>query len=137
MLQKRPFQKSTVVYDTKEDFGFSQSHKFEFWNDPSRTVIFGLLDVVSTKEDKLDKMSEEDKKKLDDDFWGYVSQLIIDCDIEGLDFSTPQAAKDSFEKPYVDWGFMYSTLISFVGKLMATNERLGNIVALLTKAAKA
>jgi hypothetical protein len=131
-LTKRPFEKATITYDTVKDMGLSGgSHKFAFWDDPSRTVVMTLLDVITTKEEKLESMSEDEKRQLDADFWKCVSSVMVDCDIEGLDFSTPENAIRSFDNENVSWGYLMDVLMFYVGKLLAENKRLGEVLRLI------
>lgn len=124
MLKKKPFERSVTRYNTKTDLNLPVEHLFEMWADPSSRVVFSLLDVVSTSEEKLNKMSDVDKAKLDDEFWWCVSQVFIDCDIEGLDFSSPEKSKESFESPYISWGFLFDVLVSYITRLLSENETI-------------
>ena len=131
MLKKKPFERSIVKYNTRDDLGMEIDHTFHMWRDPSSKVVFSLLDTISTTEDKLNKMPKEDKDKLNDEFWWCASQVFIDCDIEGLDFSTPEKSKESFDSPYISWGILFDVLLRFITDLIQSNEKLKNVLALL------
>jgi hypothetical protein len=134
MLTKRTFEKGTVKYNTETDMGLNGSYNFLFWDDPSRPVVMTLVDTISMNEERLNKMSVEEKEKADADFWKAVSQVMIDCEIEGLDFSTPEKAKTSFDSEIVPWGWLWDVLVFFIGRLLAENKRLGELLARLKKA---
>jgi hypothetical protein len=103
-----------------EDF----PHTMRVWRDPSRQVVFTLLDTITMTSEKLDGLDDAAKKDLDSAFWVAVSEVIIDCDIEGLDFSTPEKAKESFDSPHISWGVLFDVLFAYVSWLLTENDRL-------------
>ena len=128
MLTKRPFDRSTVTYNTERDMGLKGSHDFVFWDDPSKEVVMTLVDTVSMNEERLNALSEEDKKRMDSEWWSALSKVFIDCDIEGVDFSTPESTKASFDSENVSWGYLLDVAFFYVGRLLAENKRLGEIL---------
>lgn len=125
-LQKRPFDKTTSTKNTKTDFGLENEHEFILWRDPSRQVVMAVIETVTLNEDRLSKMTEQEKQELDDRFWDAVSRIFVDCDIEGLDFSSPAKAKQSFDSPNVDWNFLWEVLIHYVTDLVKENDKIGS-----------
>jgi hypothetical protein len=128
MLTKKPFERTTVTYNTNTDMGLSASHQFAFWADPSRHIVVTLVDTIMANEERLNKMSDDEKRQMDTDWWNCVSKVIVDCDIEGLDFSTPEAAKASFDNEEVSWGWLLDVMGFYIGRLLAENKRLGELL---------
>lgn len=131
MFEKKSFSKSYVVKSSKEDYGTEQDHSFAFWKDPSKQVIFDLLDFISTTPEKLDGLGQKEMKDLDHKFYSAVSQVVIDCDIAELDFSTPETAKESFEHPSIDWRFLYDVIVlGYAMELFNNHHTLKKIMKL-------
>ena len=114
--QKVPFQKSYKVISTKADFEMEQDHQIAFWDDPSEEVAYGLLNIIAMSRGESDDKTPEDWKKLNDDFYRYVSEIIIDTDIEGVSFDAPGDAEAAFENPHIDWRFFWVA----IGKYLDT-----------------
>ena len=126
--RKKRFVKSYKIFDTMDDFGMDQQHRFALAADPSRDTLYGLLAIVTTKPDEMDEMKPEEIQSLDDDFYAYVSELTIECDIMGLDFSSPETTRAAFFHPSVDWHFLFSVYGYYVGHLLDTHKTLGKVL---------
>ena len=56
-MKKRQLKQNTEILHLEKDFGLGQDIKIAFWKDPSRTVIFDLLEIVGlSSTDDLDEM---------------------------------------------------------------------------------
>lgn len=131
MFDKKPFQKAYVIKNSHDDYDTEQSHQFAFWKDPSKQVIFDLLDFISTTPEKLDGLDQKEKKDLDHKFYSAVSQVVVDCDIAELDFSTPESARESFEHPAIDWRFLYDVIVlGYAMELFNNHHTLKKIMKL-------
>lgn len=126
--KKKKFTKKYRIYNTKKDFAMQQEHKFALSSDPSKEILYGLLNVVTTTTEQLDEMSDDEIEELDKLFFQYVSEITVDCDIDGLDFSTPESTEDSFSDPEVDWHFLFSVYGYYVGSLLNTHKTLGKVL---------
>lgn len=123
--EKKPFAKSVVVKDTKEDFGLGEvGYKIAFWADPSRPIVSKFLNVMFTKREELDEMDEEELKKINEDFWVAVSSIIVDTNIEGLSFDTPEEAQASFDSPDIDHNFLIDCIMSYVQSVLSESSLL-------------
>lgn len=124
--EKKPFQKTYVILDTKEDLGIDsqEAYKFALWEDPSRQTIMKFLGVINTKRDELDEKSEEELEELNARFWESVSDIVIDCNIEGLSFDTPEEAEASFDAPHVDYGLMTDIVAAYVYSVLTKSRAL-------------
>lgn len=122
--EKKPFDKTVVVKNTHDDLGLEPNHNFAFWADPSRATIMKFLEVIGTKRDELDEKSEEELEEMNRRFWESVSQIVVDCDIEGLSFDTPEDAEASFDASHVDYGFMTDVVASYVYSVLAKSKLL-------------
>jgi hypothetical protein len=119
MLTKRAYVKPHIDMtgsDLKID---GLENTIRFWRDPSRQIVFTLLDTIT--------MTAE--KDIDTNFWEAVSEVIVDCDIEGLDFSTAEKARESFDNPHISWGVLFDALFGYVSWLLTENEKVGKALA--------
>lgn len=102
MPKKISFPRKTCEFDG-EELGYP-GVKLTLWDNPSRRVRLAIYGLIANPVEELEKQSEaEQKETLKDFFWG-VSELIIDCNVEGADFSTPEAAEatyDDFEPDFL------------------------------------
>jgi hypothetical protein len=131
-MEKRSFQRPYIDLHAERDLGITGiDHTFRTWKDPSRPVVFALIDMVGMSKERLDKLSEQEKQLIDMEFWSGVSKVFIDCDIAGLDFSTPELAKASFENPDVSWDMLYAVLLGYLNRLIEENESVKNAIARL------
>lgn len=125
--KKKKFEKAYTIYNTKKDWDMATEHLFAMASDPSRNLLNQLIDVLQkltglTEEEEL---SEEEIQQLNDEFFYCVSELIVDCDIQGLDFSNTKKAEESMNNPDVDWHFMFDVLGNYVNTLFLTHRTLG------------
>lgn len=97
---------------------------FEFWKDPSRAVVLDLVNLIVQSVDDLRNLKEEEQIETSDKFFDAVSRLITETNIDGLDFSTPGLAQESFSHPDLPWGFMYGVVTSYVLRLLETQQSL-------------
>lgn len=132
--KKKKFEKEYKIWNTKDDFGMKSEHQFALAADPSKETLYGIMAVVTTKPDELDEMTEEELEELDEAFYHFVSELIIECDIDGLDFSDAKTTRESFFHPDVDWHFLFSVCGYYVGTLIDTHRTLGKVLRQSTEA---
>lgn len=127
MVDKIKFPKKSVRIELP-DLGYEEetygAFWFEFWKDPSRTVVFDLLNPIVQSVDDLRALKETEQIETSDKFFEAVSRLVMDTNIDGLDFSTPQSAQESFRHPDLPWGFMYGVVTSYVLRLLETQQSL-------------
>jgi hypothetical protein len=124
--KKKPFQKAYKIYNTKKDFGLKTEHNFAMAADPSRDVLMGLIESITDSSGAdFAKMSEEEKSELNDRFFYYVSEVVIECDIEGISFDNPETTESSMLATDIDWHFMFNVLGAYIQTLLATHETLG------------
>jgi hypothetical protein len=125
MLAKKAYIKPYVDKKADTDFGIEGcEHLFRLWRDPSRQTVFTLLNTITMKPDELEALDDSAKRELDEAFWRAVSEVIIDCDIEGLDFSTTEKARESFDSPHISWGILYDVLFAYVSWLLTENDNI-------------
>ncbi len=127
--KKKKFEKSYTVYNTKKDWDMTTEHLFAMASDPSRNLMNQLIDVLQRlmSVEEKSKLNEEEVQQLNDDFFYCISELIIDCDIEGMNFDTPEDADESMSNPDVDWHFMFDVLGNYVRTLFLTHRTLGKV----------
>lgn len=126
--RKKKFIKQYKIFDTKTDWEMDQRYKFALAADPSRDTLYGLMAVVTTSPEQLDELSPQELDDLDEQFYHYVSELTIECDIAGLDFDTSETTRESFSHPDVDWHFLFSVYGHYVGYILEHHKTLGKVL---------
>jgi hypothetical protein len=126
-MKKKQFKPNTVLRHLERDYPLGQDITLEFWKDPSRSAIMDLLRIISrsTREDGVE-MTDEERDRINARYFECASLIIRDCDIEGVDFSTPAAAEKSFDMDTLPWGIFHEAMLLYVDELMEKNERLKN-----------
>lgn len=133
--KKKQFQKSYQVINTKDDWGMEQEHQFAFWNDPSQSLVVDALDLFALQGDDeaLDKLEPAKKEELNDRFYNFCAEVIIDCDIEGADFTNAETARKTFNDPRVDYNFFYLVIIRYFTDILARANALKKTMAYIEK----
>ena len=124
--KKKPIQKAYRIYNTKKDFGLDAEAQFAMSADPSRDVLIGLIEAISdSSEADFDSLSEVEQQELNDRFFYYVSEVVVDCDIDGLSFETPEETEESMLATNIDWHFMFNVLGAYIQQILAVHSTLG------------
>lgn len=130
-MEKKPFQKTVRFVNTKtlgEAFGTPlPEHIFQMWADPSNRAWLAIWRATTTNEEELEKLKSDDRVEYDQleaDFRWAISELIIDCDIEGLKFDTPEDVYETFNDPDVDAHFIHFVVTFYVMYLLAVRKHL-------------
>ena len=118
-MKKVAFPKKTVTIDAGNDLGIEgyEGVKFQMWDDPSRSVIVHVVQALQSGDDTIDDQMAED-------FFSAVSQIVVDTNIEGIDFSTRESSMKSFDHETLPWGFMFNVVVSYVVKLINESDSL-------------
>ena len=138
-MKKKAFPKKYVDIDIK-DLGFfkyaDDGIAFRFWSDPSQEVIYTLMKttIFATKEEVI-AMNDEEKERLNRSFMECATELIIDCNIEGLSFNTPEETEESFYHPALPWSFLFEIIQQYIIRLMTEHNRLKKTLSRLAETA--
>lgn len=128
--KKKAYEKKYTI-KTTEDLGVESTvvYSFALWKDPSKDVLMDFISIITkiidsdeNKED-AEKIAEQVDTEL---YYKLASEIIIDCDIDGLDFSTPTAARESFENRDIGNGFLSSVLTKYILALITDITDLKN-----------
>jgi len=103
---------------------------FTFWKNPSKPVVKCLIDIVMSSVEELSNKPAHEMARLEKEYYESLCLLIVDTNIDSLDFSTPEAAMKSFEAPDVPAGFVYQVVVSYLRRLLVFNEHIKKVVAL-------
>lgn len=141
--KKVTFPKSSLaeVFDCNEHEIGGLSPKQEadrltitFWSNPSRKIIKSLLFFVLSSDEELKGLKEEEAQYLLEDFYHSLGEVIIDTNIEGLDFSTREAAEKSYlESPGLPMGFVHEAIATWLLNFMQSNLDLKKVARLLAE----
>ena len=104
--KKKKFEKSYIIKNTRDDFGFDQDHSFALWSDPSNEVFSALLRIVSVEREELDEMSEAELEEMHSEWCYALSQVVLDSDIAGISFETQEDVEAAFAAPEIDQQFI-------------------------------
>lgn len=104
--------------------------KITFWDNPSRTTVRGLFKLVSAAGDFLKGMSNDELRQLEKEFYASVSQIVVDTNIEGISFDTPEEAMAAFEADHLPMGFMHEAVTNYVIYMFKYNEKVKKALGL-------
>jgi hypothetical protein len=128
---KISFPKQTEIL-TCEELGIPDAPgvTFEFWKNPSKGVVTTISDVIMASADQLLSMDRMSMQDLEKRYYLALCELIIDCNVESINFDTPENAMKSFEAPDVPMGFMLQVIASYMARLIQFNDTVKKALAL-------
>jgi hypothetical protein len=126
--KKKQFKPNTVILNLKKDFPLDQDIDIEFWEDPSRQVIFDLFEIIGATTEDVAELTNEEKSKMSKRYYECASLILIDCDIEGIDFSTAESTEEAFEDERLPWGIFHQAMVLYLDKLMTEYDMLKNVL---------
>lgn len=125
-MKKKKFPKNTRTIDVSEvgmvDY---PGILFEVWDDPNFPVLAAMITGSTAQKDQID---EGVTKR----YFEAVSSFIIDCNIEGLDFSTPESTQESYGFPDLPMGFMMEFVASAIGQIITESEKVKKVLMALS-----
>jgi hypothetical protein len=99
------------------------------WTDPSRSVLLDLIKIFGwTKSGTDKKLTKEEIDEMDDRYFECASLVLVDCDIENIDFDTPESTRAAFGDDRLPWGIFHQALLLYVGILMDEYIALKNVL---------
>lgn len=126
-LVKMAFPKKRVVIDVGDDLGISDyaGVKFVMWADPSIAVLARALHTMTK-----DEPDQSDA----DNYFDALNELLLDSNIEGVDFSNPTAIAESFDHPSLPWGFIMQVVTMYCVKVIDESNALKKMFGLSEEA---
>lgn len=133
-MEKISFPKKTKIVEVTE-YGLDYPGiKFEFWSDPPKTVVGDLLRIVLwTTNDELKEQTPDEQRRDAKRYFECVSEIVVDCNIEGSSFDTPEDVEQTYQLDTVSWGFWYDVVAGFLVDLIETSVHLKGIREALQK----
>ena len=126
-MKKKKLKQNVEVLNLKKDLGLEQDITVAFWKDPSRTVIFDLINIVGTsRNDDAEDLPDADKEKMNNRYFECARLMLVDSDVEGLDFSTPESTIAAFDDERIPWGTFHVAMIVYLSRLTDEYEVLKN-----------
>jgi hypothetical protein len=124
-LVKIAFPKKRVVIDCEADLGIEEYSGVQFvmWADPSVSVIANILSPVSKSDDEITARDA-------DSYFDAIHEIVIDSNIEGLDFSTVDSTIESFDHKSLPWGFVSQVVTLYCAKVITESESLKKMFGL-------
>jgi hypothetical protein len=130
-MDKIKFPKKTEIISAEElDIMDAPGVVFEFWANPSKPVVNAIYDIVYLTMEKAAAMTVDEISNLNDRYYIALSELIVDCNIAGLDFSTPKAVEKSFDADDVPINFIYRVVVSYLSRLLDLSDAVKKALAL-------
>lgn len=125
-LVKIAFPKKKVSIDVGDDFGLTEytGVKFIMWADPSVRTIARILSPLSKEEDELTEVDG-------DAYFDALHQIILDTNIDGIDFSTLESTIGAFDHEHLPYGFIGQVASFYCTKLITESEALKKVFNLL------
>lgn len=122
-LVKIAFPKKRVVIDVGDDLGLSDytGVKFVMWADPSITVLARIINTLT---------KEEPDQSDADNYFDALHELMIDSNIEGVDFSTVTSIAESVDHPSLPWGFIMEVATMYCVKVISESNALKKMFGL-------
>ena len=132
-MKKREFPRNVVELNLKDDFPLNQDITIAFWVDPSRQVISDLFNIVGMSSEAMQELTENKRQELDDRYFECVSLIFVECDIAGIDFSTPELAREAFDDERLPWGILHQAMILYMDRLTEEYSALKNALRRVKK----
>lgn len=134
-MDKRPFQKSVRFVNTKvlgAEFNTPlPEHTFQMWADPSNRVWLAIHRATTMEEEELEKIRKdrpEEYEEIEAEYRWAISELVIDTDIQGLSFATPEDVRAAFNNPDVDNHFLTFVITYYMLHLFAVRKNRKSVV---------
>lgn len=127
-MKKKPYKRNTVILNLKDDLGLKHDVDIEFWEDPSQTVVFDMIQMIGSSGRDVEEMSPEDNARFNRRYFECASLVFEDCSIPGIDFSTPESTEQAFYDERVSWGVFHLALIAYTSRLMSEYEILKKVL---------
>ena len=104
-----------------------------FWRNPSKHVLRSLVKFMLSTDVELQELSDDEIDVLLSDFYTALSEIVLETNIEDVDFSTPDKAKRAYlDSPGLPWGFIHEAIASWLLKFMNESLNLKKILRLLS-----
>ena len=129
--RRKSVEKTYSIINTKEDFGLDVEIGVAYWNNPSRSVLGVLINVISTDNETLTSMDDSNQTEFIDKFFDVMPDFILESDLDGLEFDTKDKAIASFEHPELPMGFMYRVVVHLVLRVLTEAEYVKNVLTAL------
>lgn len=129
-MKKKAYPKKTVYRHLKNDLGLDEDVTIEFWANPSRAVCMNIMLVLGAAFDAESKKRIEGLADLEKMFYESISELIVDTDIEGVSFDTPESTMKAFEHPGIPWHVFTDAIIVYISELTNKYEPLKKVLSL-------
>lgn len=123
-MKKKKLTQNTEILNLKKDLGLEQDITVAFWKDPSRTIIFDLISIIS--DDDAESLSDEEKEKKNFRYFECASLMLVDSDVPGLSFDTPEKTMLAFDDERIPWGTFHQALLMYLAKLTDDYQVLKN-----------
>ena len=128
-MKKKANKPKTVIKHLENDYELEAAISVEFWAAPSQNVVLDLMQILgSARAEDIGEIEQEKFEDMDKRYFECVSLLIVDTDVEGIDFSTPEKAKEAFYADHLPWGIFHLAVLMYVAELSESYEYLKNLL---------
>lgn len=130
-MKKIQFPKQTVLMDVTElGIDYAEGVKVEFWANPSKKVMKDILAVILPTGKEIMEMDSHERDRMERDYYKALCELIVETNIESLNFDSPENAEMSFEAGDVPLGFTHQVIVAYIMNLMEKSDALKKVLAL-------
>jgi hypothetical protein len=111
-----------VTIDVAEDLGLVDypGIKFVMWADPAVTTIARILTPLAKKEDDI---TPDDG----DAFFDALNEVILDSNIEGIEFGSLEKVIKAYDHPHLPYGFVGTVATFYCMKIITDSEALKKV----------
>lgn len=132
-MKKRAYAPKTVIRNldgkTEKDYELEADINVKFWKSPSQDVVLDLMGFLGdARSGNIEDFEPEELKQMNERYFECVSLMIVDTDIEGLDFSTPKKAEESFNADFLPWGILHLAILMYIAELSENYGQLKNLL---------
>lgn len=129
-MKKIKFPKKTKLVNVTRDLGMDETYEdveFLVFDDPPRSIVGAIMRAITLTDEEA---AQDNSQQIVDEYFEAVTELIIDCNIEGLSFNTADETVESFESKIIPWGFLYDFVVFYISYLITESDRIKKALAM-------
>jgi hypothetical protein len=108
----------------------SDEHWIEVWSDPSKKLILDILSMVMISAQELAALTKQEQDELYNDYLRAVEGIFLDSNIEGLDFSSQEAIRESLSSEHLPWNFFYDLTVAYTSWTLLFHDKIKKVLRL-------
>lgn len=128
-MKKKKYVPETTIKNLRDDYDLGANIAVAFWSAPSQSVVLDLMQILgSARAEDIDEIESDRFEDMDKRYFECVSLLIVDTNVDGIDFSTPEKTREAFYADHLPWGIFHLAVLMYVAELSESYEYLKNLL---------